>query len=199
VRRYLYLVQGARRIVRIVKDVCQSADQNAGFEHACGRVGCTSKSGSLNLCVTVVHTTAEATIAALRTAARLAAGLGAQLVLLSAEEIPLQLALDRLPVPVELLERQLQGFVHASGIRGHEVAIQLLLCRDKYSSLPRALRPGSLVMIGESKRWWSRQNRKLRQFLKGLGHQVVSVTSPGRDTSGATGTGRYGVFLVSRK
>jgi len=164
--------------VPIVKDVCRRANHNAGLEHAFDRVGYASNSGSPNLRVTVVHTTAEATIAALRTAARLTAGLGAELVLLSAEEIPLQLALDRLPVPVELLERQLQGFVHASGIREHEVAIQLLLCRDKYSSLPRALRPGSLVVIGESKRWWSRRHGKLQQFLKDLGHQVVPVVSP---------------------
>lgn len=68
--------------------------------------------------------------------------------------------------------------MHDSGIREHEVAIQLLFCRDKYSALPRVLRPGSLVVIGESKRWWSRRSRKLQQFLKGLGHQVVPVASP---------------------
>lgn len=86
-----------------MKDFCQSANDNADFEHVCGGVGCASNSGSLNLRVTVVHTTAEATIAALRTAARLAAGLGAELVLLSAEEVPLQFALAEIPVPVELL------------------------------------------------------------------------------------------------
>lgn len=178
VRRRLCFIQRARRIVPIVKGVCQGVNHNAGFERACGRVGCASNSGSPNLRVTVVRTTAEATIAALRAAARLAAGLGAELVLLSAEEVPLQFALAEIPVPVELLERQLQGFVHASGIREREVAIQLLLCRDKYSSLPRALRPSSLVVIGESERWWSRGSRKLQQFLKGLGHQVVPVASP---------------------
>jgi len=162
----------------MVKDFCQTADHDPCFEHPCDIVGCASNSGSSNLRVTVVHTTTEATIAALRTAARLAAGLGAQLVLLSAEEVPLQFTLDKLPVPVELLERHVQGFIHASGIRGHEVTIQLLLCRDKYSSLQWALRPGSLVVIGESKHWWSRGSGKLQQFLKGLGHQVVPVASP---------------------
>jgi Potassium-transporting ATPase A subunit len=66
VTRRLSFIQHARRIVPIVKDVCQSVNHNAGFEHACRRVGCASNSGSPNLRVTVVRTTAEATIAARR-------------------------------------------------------------------------------------------------------------------------------------
>lgn len=54
--------------------------------------------------MTVVHTSTQCTIAALRRAAVLANQLGAELTLLWAQEIPRQYALDDLPVPIELLE-----------------------------------------------------------------------------------------------
>ena len=164
--------------MRIVKTIYQGGNPNSELRHSFGAIRSDPNLHRLPLRVTVVHTTTEGTIAALRTAADLAKGLGAEVVLLSAEEVPPQFPLDKLPVPVDLLERRLQTLVYASGIRGNEVVIQLLLCRNKFESLRRALRPGSVVVIAESKHWWSRRGQKLQQFLKCLGHQVVLVAVP---------------------
>lgn len=162
----------------IVKTVHQGGNPSPESQDLFGRIGCDLSVRRLPLRVTVVHTTIEGTIAALRAAAGLAKGLGAEVVLLSAEEVPLQFPLDKLPVPVDLLERRLHKLIYASGIRGNEVRVQLLLCRNKYASLRRTLRPGSLVVIAERKHWWSRRTGKLQQFLKDLGHQVVLVGNP---------------------
>lgn len=162
----------------IVKTVHQDGNPSPELQHLFGGIGCNLGLRCLPLRVTVVHTTTEGTIAALRAAATLAKGLGAEVVLFSAEEVPLQFPLDKLPVPVDLLERRLHKLIYASGIRGNEVRVQLLLCRNKYASLRRALRPGSLVVIAERKHWWSRRTGKLQQFLKDLGHHVVLVGNP---------------------
>lgn len=161
-----------------MKTVHQGGNLGAVFQNSFRGSGSDHRSHRPPFRVTVVHTTSQATIAALRTAADLATGLGAEVVLLSTEEIPPQLPLDQLPVPVDLLERRLHRLVYASGIRGNEVIVQLLLCRNKFTFLRHALRPGSLVVIAESKHCWSRRNATLQHFLRYLGHQVVIVANP---------------------
>jgi hypothetical protein len=178
VRGCLCGIQGVRRIVPIVKTVDQGGNSSPESQHLLGGIGCDLGFRCSPRRVTVVHTTTEGTIAALRAAADLAKDLGAEVVLLSAEEVPPQFRLDKLPVPVDLLERRLHRLVYASGIRGNEVVIQLLLCRKKFASLRRNLRPGSVVVMGENKHWWSRRSQKLQRFLKCLGHQVVFAASP---------------------
>ena len=152
--------------------------QTAELRNSFDAMGSDPHSDRPDFRVTVVHTTTEGTITALRAAATLAAGLGAELALLATEEVPLQFPLDKLPIPVDLLERRLYDLVCDSGIRESEVLIQLLFCRDKYVCLRRFLRPRSLVVVGRSKHWRSRRNRQLEHFLSYLGHQVVLVVSP---------------------
>ena len=85
--------------------------------------------GGPRLRVNVIATTEKGTIAALRTAAGLAADLGAQITLIGIEVVPRQLPLQRPPVPVAFLERKLYSLVHEAGILEKEVRIQLCLCR----------------------------------------------------------------------
>ena len=123
--------------------------------------------------VNVIATTEIRTIAALRTAAGLAANLGAQITLIAVEIVPWQLPLHRPPVPVVFLERKLCGLVCEAGILGEEVRIQLCLCRDQPETLRKVVRPHSLVVIGGQNRWWLRRERNLEKFLTSLGHQVI--------------------------
>jgi hypothetical protein len=158
--------------------LCRTVNRVGVLRHSDGNLGCCPDSERAPFRVTVVHTSTEGTIAALRTAAELATGLGAELALLWAEEIPFQYRLHDLPVPIELLERQLQKVVYLSGVRENEVLTQLLLCRDKYTAIPHALSSHSLVVIGKSAVWWWRPQRKLEKILRAAGHQVVPVLAP---------------------
>ena len=141
---------------------------------------CLQSPGSISgddLHVTVVFTTRQGTKAALRVAGSLAKDLGARIRLVVAEVVPFQLPLDRPPIAVDFLERQLCELVCASNIREGEVLIQLLLCRDEYECLRRMLPRRSLVVIGGEEHWWSRRTRKLERFLRHLGHHVIFISS----------------------
>ena len=89
-------------------------DRVTVFPHSGVYPSCFAHCEQTCLRVTVVHTSTQDTIAALKSAAALATELGAELTLLRAEEIPQQYALDDLPVPIETLERQLQKVKPAS-------------------------------------------------------------------------------------
>jgi len=123
----------------------------------------------------VLATTEKATVAALRSAARLAANLGAQITLISLEIVPWQFPLEKPPVAVALLEQKLYCLVYRAGIIGEEVRIQLCLCRDSHQGLQRILQPHSIVVLAESEHWWSRREHDLKDFLTALGHKVIFV------------------------
>jgi nucleotide-binding universal stress UspA family protein len=143
------------------------------FAHASGGTANGAGRDAPQLRVNVLATTETRTIAALRTAADLAASLGAQITLIAIEVVPWQLPLQRPPVPVAFLERKLYRLVCEAGIVGEEVRIQLCLCRDQRDTLRKVVRPHSLVVIGGQNRWWLRRERNLGKFLSGLGHQVI--------------------------
>ena len=128
-----------------------------------------------NLRVTVVATNDRGTLAALRTAGKLTANLGARIALVKAQIVPFQVPLDKPPVSTDFLQRQLYGLVCELGFEAEEITIQLWLCRGRNESLRKILRPHSLVVIGGRKRWWSRRERTLERYLSGLGHQIVFV------------------------
>jgi hypothetical protein len=122
--------------------------------------------------VVVIATTPKGTVAALRTVARLAADLGAQITLISIESVPWECSLQEPPVPVPCLKRKLYGLIYEAGILKEEVLIQLCLCRYPSESLRAILRPNSLVVLGARNHWWSRRERGLKKFLMSIGHEV---------------------------
>ena len=136
-----------------------------------------------NLRVTVVATNDRGTLAALRTAGKLAANLGARIALVKAQVVPFQFPLDKPPVSTDFLQRQLHGLVCEARIEAEEITIQLWLCRNRNESLRKILRAHSLVVIGGRKRWWSRRERTLERYLSRLGHQVVFVDLDARGSS----------------
>lgn len=122
--------------------------------------------------VVVITTTRKGTVAALRTAARLAADLGAQITLISIESVAWEFPLQEPPVSVRSLKRKLYKLIYEAKILNEEVLIQLCLCRYPFDSLRAILRPNSLVVLGGRNHWWSRRERDLKTFLMSIGHEV---------------------------
>jgi hypothetical protein len=125
--------------------------------------------------VTVIFTTQEGTVAALRAAQDLARDLQLQIVLVIPEVVSFHFPLDRPSVSVDVLEQRSLAFISDSGVDAEEVSIELYFCRDRKQCLQRILVPNSVVVIGGRKRWRLRQERKLEEFVRSLGHRVISI------------------------
>jgi len=136
-----------------------------------------ARSSSLDpkLCVTVVATTPEGTIAALNAAGWLAKDLGARVTLLAIEVVPNHFPLDKPPVSLAFTTKQQRSLVLASGTKEEDVNIQIYLCRDRDSGLQRALRRRAVVVIGGRRHWWLSGEERLEQSLRRLGHHVIFI------------------------
>jgi hypothetical protein len=152
------------------------------------------------LCVTVVATTPEGTIAALNAAGWLAKDLGARVTLLAIEVVPNHFPLDQPPVSLAFTTKQQRSLVLASGAREEDVDMRIYLCRDRHSGLQRALRRRAVIVIGGRRHWWLSGEERLEQTLRGLGHHVIFIdigqksdrTSPDSVLlSVGTGIGRF--------
>lgn len=125
-----------------------------------------------NLEVRVIFTDPRGTIAALKTAGTLAAGLGASIKLIAAQAVPYAYPLDRPPVNIGFTERLLSETCHQ--VQGAlETTVRLYFCRNRVETLLRVLAPNSLVVIGGRKGWWPTAERRLARTLRSKGHQVV--------------------------
>lgn len=124
--------------------------------------------GSLE--VVVLHTSIKETLEALRTAARLADGLAAQIRLLVLEPVPYPLPMDHPPVELEFTK--LRFWTVAADARV-ETRVDIRLGRDYRSMLESALHPRSLIVVGGRRGWWLAQRCRLANRLERLGHHVV--------------------------
>jgi hypothetical protein len=124
--------------------------------------------------VSVVFTSVDATLAALKEAGRLlgnqASSLGGRITLIVPQIVPYPLPLDSPPVLVDFNERRLR--VIASNCRV-ETRVSIYLCRDALEILQSVLKPHSLVVVGSRKRWWPTAEKRLAAKLRRFGHQVV--------------------------
>ncbi|HTC94219.1 MAG TPA: hypothetical protein VK699_12335 [Terriglobales bacterium] len=125
--------------------------------------------------VTVIFTTPEGTLAALRTARDLARNLGFRISLVIAEVVPFHFPLDRPPVSIDFLKQRSLALVSKSDVEAEQVNIELYFCRDRKQCLQRILVPNSVVVIGGRKQWLIRRERKLEAFIRSHGHRVISV------------------------
>jgi hypothetical protein len=125
--------------------------------------------------LTVVFSTPEGTLAALRAARNLASNLGARILLLVPQAVPLPFPLEQPPIAIHYLEERQLSLVAASGIDAEEINIAIYLCRNRKECLRDVLRTRSLVVIGGERHWWFGKEQKLEQYLQTLGHQVVFV------------------------
>jgi len=120
--------------------------------------------------ISVVFTSVESTLAALKEAGGLASSLGARITLLVPQVVPYPLALETPPVLIEFNERRFRLIASESPV---ETSVRIYLCRDGFETLTNALNPGSIVVIGGQKRWWPTREKKLAQQLRRAGHEVV--------------------------
>ena len=130
-----------------------------------------------SLPITVLYTTREGTLAALKASAVLARDLEVALGLLITEVVPFRLPLDRPRVSVEFLKRRQEALVAEAGLEGGEISVQICICRDTKETLGRLLPAPSLIVLGGRRRWWPTREQRLETFLARLGHQVVFIDS----------------------
>jgi len=132
------------------------------------------ESGS-KLDISVVFTSIEATLTALKEAGNLASSLGGRITLIVPQIVPYPLPLTSPPVLIDFSERRLRVIANNSKV---ETRVSIYLCRDPLETLRSVLKPHSLVVIGSRKSWWPTPEKRLAAKLRHFGHQVV-VTERG--------------------
>jgi hypothetical protein len=120
--------------------------------------------------ISVVFTSVDATLAALKEAGNLASSLGGRITLIVPQIVPYPLPLTSPPVSVDFNERRLR--VIASDCRV-ETRVSIYLCRDPLETLKSVLQPHSVVVVGSRKRWWPTAEKRLAAQLRRAGHEVV--------------------------
>jgi len=129
----------------------------------------TEETGS-KLDISVVFTSVDATLMALKEAGELASSLGGRITLIVPQVVPYPLPLTSPPVLVDFNERRLRV------LAGHcrvETRVAIYLCRDPLETLKSVLKPHSLVVVGSRKRWWPTAEKRLAAKLRRAGHEVM--------------------------
>jgi hypothetical protein len=122
--------------------------------------------------ISVVFTTVDATLTALREASMLAKVLDGRINVVYPQVVAYPLPLTSPPVLVDFTERRLR--VIAEGCKV-ETRVSIYLCRDAREALLSVLKPHSLVVIGSRKsRWpWPTAEKRLAAQVRRAGHEVV--------------------------
>jgi hypothetical protein len=121
--------------------------------------------------ISVVFTSVESTLTALREAGMLANSLGAQITLLVPQVVPHPLPLESPPVLMEFNERRFRVIAGQSSV---ETRVLIYLCRDRFQTLNSVLGPGSIVILGGRKRrWWPTRDEALAKSLRRAGCEVI--------------------------
>lgn len=125
-----------------------------------------------NLDVSVIFTSVEPTLRALRQAGTLAKRLAGRIALVVPQIVPYPLPLSSPPVLLEFNEKRFFTLASESHV---ETNVQIYLCRDRLQALTKILCPRSLVVVGARRRWWPTAEARLAKRLRSLGHDVVLV------------------------
>jgi hypothetical protein len=129
-----------------------------------------TEASSKQLDITVLFTSVELTVAALRRAGELASRLNGRITLVVPQIVPYPAPLTSPPVLVEFNERRFRVLAAQSAV---ETSVQIYLCRDAAETLQSVLAPRSLVVIGVRRRWWPTAEQRLAARLRCAGHEVM--------------------------
>jgi len=120
--------------------------------------------------ISVVFTSVEATLTALKEAGNLAKSLGGRITLVVPQIVPYPLPLTSPPVLVDFNERRMRVLASGCPVETH---VAIYLGRDPMEILKSVLRPGSLVVVGSRKSWWPTREKRLAAQLHRTGYEVV--------------------------
>ena len=120
--------------------------------------------------ISVIFTSVESTLTALKRAGALATSLGARITLLVPQVVPYPLPLESPPVLIDWNEKRFQVIASESPV---ETTVRIYLCRDRMETLLSVLLPRSLVVLGGRKTWWPTSETWLARKLRKSGHEVV--------------------------
>jgi hypothetical protein len=129
-----------------------------------------AESPRTKLDIEVLFTSERATQSALRTAAKLAASLGARIALIAVQVVPYPAPLDRPPIDVAFTQNRLRALAERASV---DATLRIYLTRDRREGLAGILKPRSLIVLGARKRWWPTAETRLARKLQSLGHEVV--------------------------
>jgi len=120
--------------------------------------------------VSVLFTTEEETLAAVRVASVLARAMAVPLTVVHCRAVPYPLSVDSpagvSPVESDAFSRLLQS-------EGIEARIRVFLCRNRGKVVPNAFRGHSLIVLGGRRRWWPTASERWRRRLEAAGHFVL--------------------------
>ena len=124
--------------------------------------------------IIVPYTTPDLSRVALNSAATLAKGIRAEVVLLAVHVVPFPLPLDRPDVQGKHLMHLLESVAVGSSL---PVRVELVLARDRTTALHRFLKPGPQVLLVTRKRWWRTAEEKLAGVLAQEGCNVSLIAA----------------------
>ena len=120
--------------------------------------------------ISVIFTSVEWTLTALKRAGALAASLGARITLLVPQVVPYPLPLESPPVLIDWNEQRFRMIASESPV---ETTVRIYLCRDRLETLAFVLRPASIVIVGCRRKWWPTSEARLARKLRKSGHEVI--------------------------
>jgi hypothetical protein len=125
--------------------------------------------------VSVVYTTFEDTLEAVRVAADLAQAMQVPLRVVHFRTVPVQIPVNH---PDGLSPVETDTFVARLQQEGITTArVRVYLCRDEATTIPFAFRPHSIVVIGGRRSLWPTRAERWRRTLESAGHFVMFVDS----------------------
>jgi hypothetical protein len=120
--------------------------------------------------ITVISTSVQQTLAALKKAEALANDLNGRIALVVPQVVPYPRPLASLPAMQDWNESRFREFINQSSV---ETTVQVYPCRDPLEAVNAVLSPRSIVVLGGAKRFWPTLEERLARILRRSGHEVI--------------------------